>query len=392
MPENRTENWWLLRLLRSAGRVSVLDVVLGVGLAGAGVALVTGLTSSPGRHGGVAAALAVLTMTLPVIWRRRAPVGVAAVLGAGAVLNGLAIGRMVRCGPALPALLLCAFALGRRTPRLGWRPVSFAIACLILSAAVQSVTDPNLDPSILVPMVPMTLGLYGIGRLVESRSMLVARLRERNEELRHQRERVAQLAIAADRARIAEGLDESLSNRISDISKAAETGRQALAEENEPGVAHEAFVTIERRGRETLQNMREVVGTLLETGAPSEPQPTLRQLDRLVERAGAADVRVHVTGRPRVLPAGVELSGYRTMEHLLGAFGDRARGRVDVYVDFGADVLELKVCGPAVALADQQAALAAARARVAIHNGTLSSARPRGEWEAVARLPLVAHA
>jgi signal transduction histidine kinase len=392
MPENRTENRWWLRLIRSAGRVSVLDVVLGVGLAGAGVALVTGLTGSPGRHGGVAAALAVLTMTLPVIWRRRAPVGVAAVLGAGAVLNALAIGRMVRCGPALPALLLCAFALGRRTPRLGRRPVSFAIACLILSAAVQSVTDPNLDPSILVPMVPMTLGLYGIGRLVESRSMLVARLRERNEELRHQRERVAQLAIAADRARIAEGLDESLSIRISDISKAAETGRQALAEQNEPDVAHEAFVTIERRGRETLQDMREVVGTLLETGAPSEPQPTLRQLDRLVERAGAADVRVHVTGRPRVLPAGVELSGYRTVEHLLDAFGERARGRVDIYVDFGADVLELKVCGPAVPLADQQTALAAAHARVAIHNGTLSSRRPAGEWEAVARLPLLAHA
>jgi signal transduction histidine kinase len=389
MPESRTDDWWWLRPLRSGGRVSVLDVALGVALAGFGVGLVTGLIGSPGRHGGIAAALAVLTMTLPVVWRRQAPVAVAAVLGSGAVLNAVAIGRMVRCGPALPALLLCAFALGRRTPRLGWRPVSFAIACLVVSAAVQSVTDPNLDPSILVAMVPMTVALYSLGRLVESRNTLNTRLSEHNDELRLQRERIAQLAIQADRARIAEGLDESLSSGISAIAMAAETGRQALAEDTEPDVAHEAFVTIERRGRETLQKMREAVGTLLETGAPSEPQPTLRQLDQLVARAGPADVRVHVTGRPRVLPAGVELSGYRTMEHLLAAFGDTPAARIDIYVDFGADVLEMKVCGPAVAVADQQAALAAARARVAIHNGTLSSTRPRGEWEAIARLPLV---
>ncbi len=383
---------WPRPQLRAFTSVSLLDIALGVLLGAFGVALVTGLTSSPGRHGGVLAALAVLTMTVPVVWRRRAPVGIAAVLGAGAVLNAIAIGRMVRCGPALPALLLCAFALGRRPPGLTRRQVAVAIAFLILSVAVQSVTDPNLEPSILVPMVALIAGLYATGRLVESRSSLIAQRRERNEELRRRRGRTAELAIAADRARIAAGLDESMRSRIGEIELAARGGRQALALRDGEEAAREAFSTIEQRGREALAHMRRVVGTLLEVKPPSEPQPTLGELERLAQRDGGADVRVHVSGSPRTLPAGVELSGYRTVEHLLDAFRDSRETTVDVYVDFGADELELIVRGPASAIDDQQTALAAARARLAVHDGSVTSACPGSEWEAVARLPLAAHA
>jgi hypothetical protein len=216
-------------------------------------------------------------------------------------------------------------------------------------------------------------------------------LRHDNEELARQRGRVAELAIQADRTRIAQGLEESLSHQISDIADAAATGRQALDAPAGEGAAQEAFATIERRGRETLQHMRRVVGTLLETEAPSAPQPTLRELDRLVAGLRQQDVEIHVIGEPRVLPAGLELSGYRTLEHLLQAF-EQAKGRVDVYVEFGVDALELRVCGPAVEAALQDAALAAARARLAVHSGTLEDTRPDGEWEAVARLPLAANA
>jgi signal transduction histidine kinase len=391
MLPSQAHDWRLHRLTVGEG-VSLLDVGLGIALATFGIALVTGIISSPGRHGGLAAALAVLTMTLPVIWRRRAPVAMAVILGAGAAFNALVIGRMARCGPALPALLLCAFALGYQPVRRHWRAVGLAIGCLLGSAALQSFYDPNLSAIVLVGLTPMILALYWIGRLVESRGELVARLRERNEAIRQQRERTSRLAIQADRARIADGLDGTLSSRITEMATVAEAGRRALTEPRGTEAAQEAFVTIEQRGRETLNHMRQVVGTLLESGAPSEPQPTLSQLDRLVRQSGRADVRLNVAGRPRPLPAGVELSGYRTLEHLLEAFRDAPDTRVDIRVDFAADALELTVRGPATATADQQAALAAARARVAVHNGSLSSAEPNGQWEAVARFPLPAHA
>lgn len=376
---------------RAFVRVSPLDVLIGVALSAFAIVLVTGVTHSPGRHGGLGASLAVLTMTAPVIWRRRAPVGVAAVLGAGAVLNALAYPHMVRCGPCLPALFLCAFALGRSPSGRRLRPTLLANAFLVCSASAQSVSDPQIGPAILVIVVPAIVGFWGLGRLVESRSQLVSRLRAQNEELRNARERTAALAVEADRARIAEGLEGSLSRRIAEMATAAQTGRAALAGEGRSEEAQAAFGTIERSGRETLQHMRRVVGTLLENGAPTEPQPTLAELERLARAGGRNEVSVRVTGRRRSLPAGVELAGYRTIEHLLHAFSDTPGTRIDISVDFGTDALELTVRGPAAALVAQQEALAAAQARVLLHNGSLSSARPGREWQAVARLPLPAY-
>ena len=48
----------------------------------------------------------------------------------------------------------------------------------------------------------------------------------------------------------------------------------------------------------------------------------------------------------RALPAGLELSAYRIVEHLLAAVQDAPEARIDVRVRFGPDVLELDVTGP----------------------------------------------
>jgi hypothetical protein len=133
--------------------------------------------------------------------------------------------------------------------------------------------------------------------------------------------------------------------------------------------------------------MRRVVGALIEP-EPIGPQPSLGQLDRLLERAGRADVHLHVTGQPRALPAGVELSLYRALEHLLDAYGEVPGSRVDVNVDFATEALALTVRGPAPDATGLRAALAAAQARVDLHQGSLSSDCLAGRWEATARLPV----
>ena len=133
--------------------------------------------------------------------------------------------------------------------------------------------------------------------------------------------------------------------------------------------------------------MRQVVGTLLEH-EQLRPQPSLSQLDRLLERAGPADVHLHVSGQPRSLPAGLELSIYRTLEHLLDAFAELPGARVDVDVDFASEALSLTVRGPTPAEVDLQAVLVAAQARIDVHHGSLASDCLAGRWEATARLPL----
>ena len=62
----------------------------------------------------------------------------------------------------------------------------------------------------------------------------------------------------------------------------------------------------------------------------------------------AADARLTVDGNPRTLPAGLELSGYRIVEHLLQALADAPGAAVDVRLHFGPDALELHVSGPPV--------------------------------------------
>jgi signal transduction histidine kinase len=367
-----------------------IDLAVGILLSVFGVYLVSGLDHDNTRHAGVAAAAMVLLMTLPVAWRRRAPVAVSAVLAAGAVLNPVVIGRMIRCGPALPALLLCAYSVGRHPSGLRWFAAASALGFLLLSAVVQCFTDPNLEGVVLIVLVPMILGLYGVGRLVRSRTELADQLEVRNEQLRLQRARRAELAVEADRARIAEGLDAGLNAQIVEMQAAATSGLHALAEDGVAShEAQQAFVSIQQQGRETLGNMRRVVGTLLQSDTPSKsPQPSLSQLDGLLASGGAADIRLHVTGVPKTLPSGLELSAYRTLEHLLDAYGDTPGQRIDVNVDFATEALSLRVSGPVPATIDQQAAIASAQARLDVHHGSLSSDCRGDTWQALVTLPL----
>jgi hypothetical protein len=136
--------------------------------------------------------------------------------------------------------------------------------------------------------------------------------------------------------------------------------------------------------------MRAVVGVLRHTDetAPTAPQPTLTHLEALLVRAKGAGARLRVEGSPRVLPAGVELSAYRVVEHLLEALEDAED--VEVVVRFADAALELSVAGPA--RRRSEAAIEKARERVELHRGTLTSSLRAGRTQAVAQLPLVAGA
>lgn len=366
-----------------------IDVMSAVGLSVFAVILVSGLVPGNTRHAGALAATLVLLMTLPVAWRRKAPVGVAAVLALGAVLNLLVVGRMVRCGPALPALLLSAYAIGRYQDRIRGLATIAGLACLLGSATVQCLTDPNLQADVMVALTPMILGLYGVGRLVESRIRLTAELERRNDELRRQRARRAELAVEAERERIAESIEVGLSAEIVRMGAAAASGHQALQEPAATSAALNAFASIQQQGRETLTRMRRVVGTLLDPEPPTvTPQPSLSQLDALLAKAGTADVHLHVTGAPKTLSSGLELSAYRTLEHLLHAYREDPGQRIDIEVDFASEALSIRTKGPVPPAVDRNAALASARARVELHRGSISSACLGGRWETSVNLPL----
>jgi signal transduction histidine kinase len=373
--------------------LGMLDMAAAVALSVYAAGLTSGVLHTNHPHGGVGASIGVLAMTLPVAWRRPAPLVVAGVMAASAVLNGLIFGSMVRCGATLPALFLVVYAVGARCDK-----TRSNVGLLLCAAATfaEGISDPQIGAKGQVVVLPVLAGFFAAGRLVRARTETANLLRIRSAELRRQRAETARMAVLADRARVSVDLEGTLYAQIGGIASTAATGLGVLDaghalnsdSDSDNDAARQALASIEHDGREVLTHLREVLGTLHES-APSEPQPTLARLAELLARATTADARLVVEGSLRTLPAGLELSGYRIVEHLLLALEDAPEATVDVRMIFRPDSLELHVSGPPSPTADLRAMLAAARERACLHGGTVESRLTGGVCYAMARLPLI---
>jgi hypothetical protein len=197
----------------------------------------------------------------------------------------------------------------------------------------------------------------------------------------------ARLEVSTDRTRLSGELDALLARRLGELTQLAEAG-PAIAGDGAAATA--TLAQIERSSRATLEEMREIVGVLRDDEAPTSPAPTLTSLRALVLRDKGDAARLTVEGSPRVLPAGVELSAYRIVEHLLSALDDSPG--VEVGVRFGEDALEIRVAGHAARRGDVGAALSRARERAQLQRGTLDVRTRGGRAEAVALLPVAAGA
>ena len=372
--------------------LSVLDIAVALILSAGMAAEIVGALPSSTDHGSAAAAAGALLMTLPLAWRHRAPLATAAVLAAAALLNGLIFGPMIRCGAALPAVYMVAFTIGT----IRHRARSAAGLALCAGAVVaEGLYDPQIEAQGLPFVLALLVAFFAAGCLVGARTRTAEALRQRSAELRAQREQTARLAVLADRARMSADLEGALHTQIGGIAATAAAGLGALAAEDGgpaaatgDAAARQALASIEHDGRAVLGHLRELLGSLHER-APSEPQPTLASMSGLLARATTADARLTVEGSPRTLPAGLELSGYRIVEHLLQALADTPGAAVDVHLHFSPDALELHVSGPPAPSADLRAVLAAARERARLHGGTVHSRVAGGVCYATARLPLV---
>ena len=134
--------------------------------------------------------------------------------------------------------------------------------------------------------------------------------------------------------------------------------------------------------------MREIVGLLRGGDVALAPAPTVAHLDALLARHVRADARLSVAGDPRSLPATVELSAYRVVEHLVDILADQPDSRIDVDVRFADEALEIRVSGPVDRSADVRAAVARARERAKFLGGSLEMKVSRGRASAVAQLPV----
>ena len=244
--------------------------------------------------------------------------------------------------------------------------------------------------------------------LMRARRAHTRALEERGWLLERERESAARNAVDAERARIAHDLHDIVSHNVSVMVIQAGAARHVL--ETEPGDAEAALLAVEAAGRDTMAELRHLLGLLAPQAAGSEdlaPQPSLSRLSPLIDRIAFAGlpVEVRISGEPRPLPAGVDLTAYRIIQEALTnalKHGDGVKAEVTVrYADHALRV-EILNTGPSVLTGGRSPAsgdsvsgdsagrgLLGLRQRVAVYGGELDARRRLGGGFRVrAKIPL----
>ncbi|MFH9732825.1 sensor histidine kinase [Streptomyces sp. NPDC017260] len=125
--------------------------------------------------------------------------------------------------------------------------------------------------------------------------------------------------LLEERTTIARELHDVVAHHMSVVAIQAEAAPYRV--ENPPEELERAFATIRENAVAALTELRRVLGVVRAEGyeAPDAPQPTLADLDALLDNVRDAGLSVEkaVTGAVRELPPGVELSAYRIVQEAL---------------------------------------------------------------------------
>lgn len=242
---------------------------------------------------------------------------------------------------------------------------------------------------------------------------------ERARRLEYEQEQERRLAAQDERTRIAREMHDIVAHSLSSIISQADGARYAAASartaraqqaeqssrvQSEPDIAEQTLELIADTARDSLTQMRSLLGLLRTDEATAyAPVPTLSDVPALVEQSRRAGLPVTFTGitgtMARTLPQGAELAAYRTVqEALTNALKHSPGAATTVTIHWGEDGLHLRVQNePVSSTAAQHTTrpvpgsgngLRGMSERIALYHGTLTyGLQPDGGWLVEAALP-----
>lgn len=243
---------------------------------------------------------------------------------------------------------------------------------------------------------------------------------ERARRLEYEQEQERRLAAQDERTRIAREMHDIVAHSLSSIISQADGARYAAAsartaraqqaeqpgqaQQSEPDIAEQTLEFIADTARDSLTQMRSLLGLLRTDEATTyAPVPALSDVPALVEQSRRAGLPVTFTGitgtMARTLPQGAELAAYRTVqEALTNALKHSPGAATTVTIHWSEDGLELQVQNePVSAVTAQHIArpvpgsgngLRGMSERIALYHGTLTyGLQPDGGWLVEAALP-----
>jgi signal transduction histidine kinase len=349
------------------------DIAIALGLAALGL---LGLVTEPlspalgvtreWDAGGVAL---VLAMTLPLALRRRFPI---AVVVAGTLAWLVAESLGYGAGLAQIALLLAiasaAYFTSRTvTVRMGW-----VLAGLVVITAAAAIPDEaELSLSAVIRGVASAVLALLVGDLMR--------------EARESNRRLAELAVAQDRMRIAREVHDAVGHSLAAITLQARAGRRR------PERSARALDEIDTLAAAALAETRHAIGAIREP--EPLPEPRLDRLGELARAVEAPDVHVRLEISAAEVPAAVEATAYRIVQESLTNVAKHARPAtavVSVRQHDGALEVEVSDDGARPPAAPNGGhGLHGMRERAELCGGTLEAGPAAdGGWTVRARLPV----
>ena len=322
--------------------------------------------------------------SLALWWRRRWPVAVTLLAIAVSLLSAnsvpLAVGLFTAANTRRDRALLVLATVAA---------VGFAIPDLVDGPF-------NLGP--LLSAVLQVGFLVAAGSYFGARRDLLVSLTERAERAEAERELRADQAKAGERARIAREMHDVLAHKVSLI--ALHAGGLEVAPDVGPEQVEAAAALIRTTARQTLEELRQVLGVLRSDGAGADgadlvPQAQAADIQRLVDSSRAAGVSVELVADVPDLPPPTARAVYRVVQEALTNVHKHARGattevqvRGDETAGVTATVVNRRPVAAGSLLPGSGAGLVGLAERLRLVGGHLRSGpEPDGGWRVEAWLP-----
>ncbi|HEV2638147.1 MAG TPA: histidine kinase [Actinocrinis sp.] len=335
--------WMSGTVLRRAARVQawfvrrplVLDVLTALAVTGALVLADLVDTARPPRT-----VWWDLLLAAPLVLRRRHPAV------AGFLVAGGCLAQWLFWMPILGdgAVLLVLYSLGAYELRRRVLWAAIAVAELgVIMAVVRwgAVTNQVLST---ITMTGTVTAAWVLGIYVNVRRSYLASIRERAETAERERDSRAQVAVAAERARLAREMHDVIAHGLSVMITLNDA---AAAVEPAPQV-RETIAQASEVGRQALAEMHRMLGVLRDGEQASyAPQPGLADLPALVSMVRSAGLAVEfaASGDLAGVAPTAQLAVYRIVQESLTNVLKHARNVEQVVVEVAreADRLTLRI-------------------------------------------------
>jgi signal transduction histidine kinase len=340
-----------------------------------------------------ASVVGALAITLPLAWRRRAPLAVALAYAVFCPLQGLLGGELFTGDPpligALVAGAIAFYSLGAHAPD---RQATYGLLAGIAGMWLGVLASDAVDVQSFV----FSAGLVGLAPWFAGRATRARRLRA--EAVERERDQRARAAASEERQRIARELHDVVAHGVVLMVLQAQGARRIL--DHDTARARAALEAIEETGQTALADIRRSLGILRDEHARAAlaPERSLDDLGTLVDEMREAGLMVdlRVEGERRELRDGIDRSAYRIVqEALTNTIKHAGLVPAHVTVTYEPDGLLLEVAdeGSGAAADDGGGGqgLAGMRERVRLHGGELDAHPVAGRGFVVrARIPLAA--